>query len=351
MRLIAILLSLSICMSLCGCSWMDGSYHSVTPHLPEKTTTKQDTITIDSEDQLVSALLQQVEQGSASAVIYCRKADEETLKTTMAAAVYQLSETNGIFAYAVDDILYEIGLRNSQVAISVQITYLHSKQELQAIRQAVDMDGVEELIGQALQDCDAGIVMRVQQYADMDITQYIQDYVDQNPHVCMEMPQVTVMQYPDFGEDRVLELNFAYQISRDALRNMQDAVQPVFASAKNYVNADADQTEQYSQLYAFLMGRDTYTVQTSLTPAYSLLKHGVGDSKAFAVVYAAMCRQSELDCRVVSGTYGGESRFWNVMKIGSTYYYLDLLTCNANDGFALKTADQMSDYVWDYSAY
>lgn len=330
---------------------MDGSYHSVTPHLPEKVDVKQDTMTIDSDAQLLSALTQQVEQGSASTVIYCRNGDEEQLRNAVAAAINQLSETNGIYAYAVDDILYEIGQRNSQTAISVQITYLHGKQELQAIRQVPDMTGVAELIGQALESCEAGAVLRVQQYADMDVAQFVQDYVDENPHVCMEKPQVNVMVYPETGEDRVLELTFTYNTSREALRNMQDTVQPVFSSAKNYVNADADHTEQYSQLYSFLMGRDTYTVQTSLTPAYSLLKHGVGDSKAFAVVYAAMCRQSGLDCRVVSGTCGGESRCWNVMKLGSTYYYLDLLMCSETGGFSLKTADQMNDYVWDYSAF
>lgn len=351
-KLTVILLAFGLCLSMCGCSfWMDGSYHSVTPHPPEMVDVKQDTVTIDSVEQLLAALTQQIEQGSASTVIYCREADETQLSHAMAAAVQTLSETNAIFAYAVDDIWYEIGQRNNQMAISVQVTYLHGKQEIQKIRQAADMQEATQLIAQALEACEAGSVLRVNKYSDLDIAQFVQDYVDRNPQSCMEMPQVTVMLYPETGEDRVLELTFTYQTSRDALRNMQEIVQPVFSSAKNYVNADADRMEQYFQLYSFLMGRDTYVVQTSLTPAYSLLHHGVGDSKAFAVVYAAMCRQLELDCQVVAGTRDGEPWYWNVVKSGGEYCHLDLLWCSENGGFQVRTNEEMNSYVWDYSAY
>ena len=44
------------------------------------------------------------------------------------------------------------------------------------------------------------------------------------------------------------------------------------------------------------MERYDYRIETSITPAYSLLRHGVGDSRAFAVVYAAMCQQAGLEC-------------------------------------------------------
>ena len=351
-KVFIILLTFCLCLGLCGCSsWMDGSYHSVTPHPPEKVDAKQDTVTIDSEDQLMAALTGQIEQGSASTVIYCRNGDEEQLRIAMNAAIQRLSETNGIFAYAVDDILYEIGQRNAQTAISVQITYLHGKQEIETIRQVPDVQAASLWIAKALDACDAGVVLRIEKYSDMDIAQFVQDYVEENPQTCMEMPQVTAMLYPESGTDRVMELTFTYQTSRDALRNMQDIVQPVFSSAKNYVNAEADRMEQYFQLYSFLMGRDTYTVQTSLTPSYSLLNHGVGDSKAFATVYAAMCRQSGLDCQVVSGTREGMPWCWNVAKIDNQYSYLDLLWCSENGGFQLRTSEQMDNYVWDYSAY
>lgn len=351
MRTVSVLLVMCLCISMAGCSWMDGSYHSVTPHLPEKVDVKQETVTIDSVDVLPSALLRQVEQGSSSMVFYCRNGDENQLKYAMDQAVYTLARSNGIYAYAVDDIVYEVGQRNSQTVLSVQITYLHGKPELQKIRQAEDMDKVTEIIGETLDACEAGVVMRVAQFEEMDIAQFVQDYVNANPQTCMEMPQIAVTVYPDSGADRVVELTATYNTSREALRNMQEAVQPVFAAAKSYVDAEAEDEEKYSQLYAFLMGRDAYTVGTSLTPAYSLLSHGVGDSKAFAAVYAAMCRQSELECRIISGTREGEPWCWNVIKIDGVDYHLDLLQSVENGGFQIKQGSDMAAYVWDYSAY
>jgi hypothetical protein len=87
---------------------------------------------------------------------------------------------------------------------------------------------------------------------------------------------------------------------------MQAYVQPVFSSASLYVSGESEQNTKFDMLYTFLMQRNTYRQERSITPAYSLLRHGVGDSKALASVYAAMCRQANLDCRVIFGTRYGE---------------------------------------------
>ena len=99
------------------------------------------------------------------------------------------------------------------------------------------------------------------------------------------------------------------------------------------------------------MERFDYQTETSVTPAYSLLQHGVGDSRAFATVYAAMCRKAGLECLVVTGTRSGEPWAWNMIKLGSAYQHVDLLKCSAGGGFR-ETADrEMDGYVWDYSGY
>ena len=114
----------------------------------------------------------------------------------------------------------------------------------------------------------------------------------------MEIPQVTAAVYPDRGEERIIEITFTYQTSRQALRSMQNTVGPIFTSAELYVSDDSELEEKYSQLYSFLMQRfDEYKIQTSITPAYSLLRHGVGDCEAFTNVYTAMCRRAGLDCQ------------------------------------------------------
>ena len=146
-------------------------------------------------------------------------------------------------------------------------------------------------------------------------------------------------------------LKFTYETSRESLRQMQQQVRRTFSSAQLYINGDATPEQKCAQLYTFLMERFDYQLQTSITPAYSLLSHGVGDNEAFAVVYAAMCRQAGLDCRVVSGTRDGKSWHWNIVREGDVNYHIDLLACYERGQFRWLPDEAMEGYVWDYTAY
>ena len=132
---------------------------------------------------------------------------------------------------------------------------------------------------------------------------------------------------------------------------MQNQVQRVFSSAELYVNSDATDSQKYSQLYTFLMERYDYTIGTSITPAYSLLVHGVGDSEAFATVYRAMCRQAGLECEMISGTKNGEPWHWNLIYVEDQWLHVDLLEASAQGEFQSLESEAMQGYVWDYSAY
>ena len=214
------------------------------------------------------------------------------------------------------------------------------------------MEAAKVLIGVALEQYDPGVVILVGEYIPTDVAQIAEDYALRNPSAVMETPQVTAEVYPNTGEQRVLELKFTYQTSRDELRQMRTQVEPVFDAAALYVSGDDVDMRKYSQLYAFLMERFTdYQVKTSITPAYSLLRHGVGDSKTFAAVYAEMCRRAGMECQIVIGTRDGEPWCWNMVQIDGFYYHVDLLKSWGEGGFRKQTDSQMTDYVWDYSSY
>lgn len=352
MKRAAILCLLVICMLLGGCaSWMDGEYHSVTPHEEQNLRPEQDSVVVSTYIELRQALEEMVESGTASGVVSFTGFEQQTLGYYMNLAVNHACNNNPIGAYAVDEITYELGTNAGRTAAAVQITYNHNRSEILRIKQTKSMDEAVDLITAALDNCDAGVTVKTTGYKEMDFAQMIRDYADANPEKVMEIPQTTVSVYPESGEERVIELVFTYQTSRDTLRAMQKTVDLVFQSARLYVSEDAQVWEKYAQLYAFLMERHEYTVETSLTPAYSLLRHGVGDSRAFASVYAAMCRQIGLDCQMISGTRAGEARCWNVILHEGVYYHIDLLQCSASRGFRLSQQEEMSGYVWDYSAF
>ena len=340
----------ALSLLLGGCGWLNGSFVSVTPHEAPKQVAHADTITAANYKDFLAALKQLVAAGTEVAAIHVEEYPEKALEVGVRRAVYNVMHNDPIGAYAVEDIQYEIGSSSGLPAVSITVSYRHNSTELQRIRRAVSIPQVQIIVANALESYEAGIVLLVGQYEDTDFSQFVQDYAREHPETIMEVPQVTQALYGT-GESRVVELIFSYQTSRDSLRRMQAQVKPVFESAVLYVSGDGDDYQKFSQLYAFLMERFDYKLETSITPTYSLLRHGIGDSRAFAQVYAAMCRDAGLTCMTVTGTRDGEPWTWNMILDGEEYYHVDLLRCSERGKYRELMDEEMEGYVWDYSDY
>ena len=347
-RLAALALSITL---LGGCAWMDGSYVSVTPHQVSAGQTGSDVTAIGSYADLRRELVTLVDGGQTEGLFTLADYPLERAMADMEKAAAYVTDTYPIGAYAVESITWDFGAGMGANALSVDVQYRHGKARIDQIHTVRWMSGAQDAIAAALNGCDSDVVLQVTGYHDMDYAQFAADYAAQHPDVVMEIPQITARVYPDSGDVRVVELEFTYLNSRESLRNLQSQVRPIFSSAALYVSAEADEQTKYTQLYNFLMERSEYTLESSATPAYSLLYYGVGDSRAFAQVYAAMCRQTGLEAMTVSGTRKGESRFWNIVRNGDVYYHVDLLECARQGYYRELTDGQMGDYVWDYSAY
>ncbi len=347
-RVLALVLSLSLLLT--GCGWLDGSYTSVKIHRENRPASPSDAVSAANKQELRAALEDVIDMGVQMAAIKVGQYPEEKLTQDVILAVRYAMDSYPIGAYAVENIDYEIGTSVGEPAVAVNITYRRSAAELKRIRKVRNMENVAAQVKAALYNCDASLVMAVEEYRAEDVTQVVEDYAADYPQVVMEIPKVTELTHGS-GNSRVLEISFAYQNSRDDLKNMQAQVKPVFDAAMLYVSNNAEERQKFSQLYSFLMERFDYKVETSLTPAYSLLHHGVGDSKAFAQVYAAICRSKGLTCMTVTGTCNAEPRTWNMVKENDCYYHVDLLHCNEIGAYRTRTDAEMEGYVWDYSAY
>lgn len=345
-----IIMVLAMSLLLSGCGFLDGNYVSVTRHREQRLTSQNDVTSASNYLELMDVLEDMIADGREVAAINVAQYPQDALDDGMEMAIRHARENYPIGAYAVEDVQYELGTSGGDPALSVTIVYQHSRAEILRIRRVKDIQEAEKLISDSLEGYESSIVFLVENYFDRDFTQFVQDYAAAHPETVMETPQVTVGAYGT-GQSRVVELIFTYQTSRDSLRRMQSQVKPVFDSAALYVSGDGEQRQKFSQLYAFLMERFDYKIETSITPAYSLLKFGVGDSRAFATVYAAMCRGAGLECLTVTGTRAGEPWVWNIVLDEGRYYHVDLLRCNETGRYQEKTDGEMAGYVWDYAAY
>lgn len=341
-----------LCSLLGGCGfWMAGDYLSVTPHEAYSEVTGAAVVEVTSYVQLRNALQEMVESYAQSGIISIASFSNATVDFYVSTAIGYVTKNTAIGAYAVDEITYEIGTNRGAAVVAVKIEYLHSRVDVLGMPQVRNTEEMIAAVTSSLNSNEAYFVLYTDSYESLDFIQLVQEYSNNNPDLVMELPQVGVSLYPARGSERIVELTFTYMTDRDALREMQERVAEVFTSADLYVKQTTQVKDIYSRLYSFLMERDDYTIETSITPAYSLLQHGVGDSRAFANVYAAMCRRAELDCMVISGTRDAEPWCWNLVRFRGKYYHVDLLRCSENGGFEMRPASEMNGYVWDYSAY
>jgi len=335
-----------------GCAfWMKGDYLSVTPHAADTDIAGEAVVEVTSYAQLRNALSDMVTNCTPSGVISIKSFSNATVDFYVNSAINDVAENTPIGAYAVDKITYEIGINRGAAVVALEFTYRHGRADILGMQKARNTDEVVAAVTTALKQSDPYVVIYTDNYKAIDFMQLVRDFTNENPDLVMELPQVGVFVYPQMGQERIVELTFSYLTDRDALQEMQERVSEVFTSANLYVKDTTQVKDIYSRLFSFLMERDDYSLETSITPAYSLLQHGVGDSRAFANVYAAMCRQADLDCTVVSGTRDGEPWCWNLVRYRGNYYHVDLLRSSEKGEFLMQNAAEMSGYVWDYSAY
>ena len=341
------------CMALSGCSiWTDGIYVSATPHQENDAVSLPRDISASNFWELRQALENYVEIGAETGIVFVPHYDQAKIETDIDRVISRVMTEDPIASYAVESVEYEIGTNSGMPAIALEISYIHDASDIRRIMRVNDLNAAKDLIITELNEYSSGIVMLITAYQDTDFAQFVEDYATEHPEIVMELPEVKVNAYPDFDTyERVIEIKFTYQTNRGSLRSMKNQVRPIFDSAVLYVSGDGESREKYAQLYSFLTERFDYLEETSITPTYSLLRHGVGDCKAFATVYATMCRMAELECLTVSGTRDGEPWYWNIVWEDGVYRHVDLFRCMENGAYEGKADEDMEGYVWDFSRF
>lgn len=341
-------MALCLCVVLSGCSLFDGRYVRVTPHMDLNTQNRSQTYSASDFDSLCEVLHKLVTSCTVNAAIYVDTMPENSRQRLLDAAKRYILETDSIGAFALESVSLELGYNRGRPAVAAEMDYRKSDVEIRQIKETPDLAGAKNEISSALKACKPRLALNIIDYSETDFAQMVTDLARENIQNVMEQPYTTEEVFGT-GTTRLVELVFTYENSRDTLRSMQSQVQPIFNSATLYVSGDSTELQKFSHLYAFLMERFDYILETSITPAFSLLIHGVGDSRTFALVYDAMCRNAGLSCETVTGTRSGEPWIWNRIVCDGEVGYVDLLACVQGSGFRVLSVEEMSGYVWDYT--
>ena len=168
-------LAVLLCLLLTGCSWFDGSYVHVTPHREQGSSSQGEAVSASNYSQLLSVLESMVSSGTESGVINVANYDRDMVEVNMTAAVQYIRNRYPVGAYAVEQMEYEVGTNSGKPAIAVNVTYRHSRIEIQRIQKVETMEEAEIIIGEALKAYDAAVVLQVQEFQEMDFSQLVKD--------------------------------------------------------------------------------------------------------------------------------------------------------------------------------
>ena len=337
---------------LSGCDlWMSGEYHSINPH-GERTEQTVDMVTeVSSYNQLKKVLSINVSSCVEKLIVSVSSFNDATVDFYVQTAVNHILNDTPIGAYAVERIDYEIGTNRGEPVALFKINYRYPATEILTMHKVYNSDDVAKSALKAVDDRQNRVVLFVENYSETGIDSLLEDYIMINGDRIVEIPQYHISMYPQKGTQRIVEMVFAYDNDNQTLQKKQEQMENVLVDTENSDKSRTKVLDIYEGFYSFLSEHAEYTKESSAMPVYSLVWEKAGDSKAFAMTFAALCRRADLDCRVIAGTYNSEHRYWNLVRFRGEYYHLDILECQSSGGFSIKTASEMSGYQWDVEKY
>ncbi len=329
------------------------SYTIVQEHAVSPAATETDAITVSNYDELRYAILDLVDTRQEIGTIQATGYDGDA-QTDAAAAVHDIWNNDPDGSYAIEFINADCTKVLNRTDVEVTITYRENIIPPDAIPYVRGQNGIRTAINNALSKQESTVLLRVSNYPDeVDCTALVAEYCAANPLTVIEQPQVTAALYPDEGSVRIVELSLGYVHDAETRGSMQAQVNAVAESAVGYVSHCTSDTERAELLTRYLLERFSYQLETTSTPAYSLLCEGVTDSRTMAQVFAELCEQTGLTCQVVSGYRNGEAHYWNILELNGSYSHADLYRQAeaGQTGLKLLADSDMSSYSWDREAY
>lgn len=361
-RFFAFSLLLLLLPVLCGCGhWLEEEYRTVTPHveqsLPSTEVAPEETpVQVSNRNELRGAVLGLVRDWTEQGTLLVRNYDGD-ISADLTETMAYICQEDPIGAYAVDYVDAELTGDSTEGSIQVRMVFRRSAAEIDAIVTVGTNNAAYNRIRASLAAYDTALTLRIRNYQEEDITAYIRQYCLENPNEVVCVPEISANLYPETGETRILELHFTYPALREEMRQMQASLNTILSSSSAYIASGTTEREKAALLCRFLCTRFDYTFSQEVPtmPAYRLLCDGVAHSLSFASVFRYECVNAGLSCYLVSGTRGGSAYYWNLLRIGEEYYFVDLTRCveRGESNLTLYTGNVMEDegYVWNRDAY
>jgi hypothetical protein len=278
----------------------------------------------------------------------------------------EIMETYPLGVYAVDDISGIVTKIVSYYDLDVNIFYRRDAQPFDSIITASTLRYLKSELLSILSgySAQAAVLIRIAGITEEDILSYISEAYYENPRSIIMLPVASVEFFPETGEERIAEIEFAYRYPEGILRAYNAYLDSALRNAAESVSGTRDGDILYELLLRLIdfaeydttsEGLGEYSTQNFLSTAYGALVNGSATGDGFAMAYKALCDEMGISCTAVLGTLAGAPHAWSIVFLEGSYYHIDAaMSTQSEPGAAFLKNDtemRLAGYRWATADY
>ncbi|MDD6273232.1 MAG: hypothetical protein PUA86_00810 [Clostridiaceae bacterium] len=357
---------------LCGCAQiLEREFVTEEEHISTDDEDEQNTevLELTSYDELQEALLAFIENHAFAQTVrlmdYTGNVESDVQQVVRDAMMTPLG------AFAVTNIAYQSSRILSYYEIRFDITYRRTAQEIEEIAQIADVRELQYFIREKMLSFSDGIIFKLEDYTEEQYdfeTLFINLYYAE-PTLAYGLKSLEVHFYPEYGMERIVELNVTYaQQSATLAAKSATATDEAQIILNAYIGSQLT-ANRLKYLYDTICSSVEYDVKTeqmlqesekdvaktdSFTVYGALIKKKAV-SEGFALAFKQLCDMEDIDCVIVSGKLDGASHMWNLVLNRGEWCHVD---CSVDAGaersyavFGRTDEEMMEHYTWDRSLY
>ena len=356
-KLLCLLCCVTVACLLCACSWLDKEYVSIRDY----TASEQEEdlsggrLTVHSYSALRSALLGMTYEGRTEGSIVFDPAYEGDTGEDMEKACRELRTEDALCAYCVENIAYEFNKIVTINEVNIRISYSRVSENPKHIVHLGFSTEAEPAILNAMQRGMRSLTLLVARsgYSAEDMAaQVVKTYRD-HPTVVPKEPEALVNVFSGAGTQRLYEIQIDYGMTTAMLWQCRIEMDS-FAPFDELDSASLSEVERAYAACRYLLENCDFTEDAADNSAYSALIQHRANDEGTAFAYVELCRQLDLDCRIVYGQHDWADHCWNIVRMDDSYYHVDITQCARGGpalGFMQNDESFWGSYRWDVASY
>ena len=359
-KLLCLILAAAAALQLGACSMLEKEYVSIHDYMPseQEPNVTGSRLTVHSASALKLALLSMAYEGRTEGTIIFDSSYEGDAAEDLENACWAVRTEDALCAYCVENISYDFNKIITINEADIRISYSKVSASPKQIVHLGFSSEAETAILNAMQRGARTLTLLVGRsgFSAEDMAAQVNKTYRDNPTVVPKKPQAIVNVFSGAGTQRLYEIQIDYGVTALELARCRKQLE-LF---RPFAELDRPNTSEVERAYVacrYLVENcrildDDSTEEAN--SAYTALIERRADSEGLAFGYMELCRQLDVDCRIVYGQHDWQEHCWNIVRIDDSYYHVDITQCAKGGpalGFMQNDETFWAMYRWDVAAY